>query len=127
MPIDLNESVARYILSKSHFSREEARVKHAAFMPPGNLRASVYRVSGLDADTIWMIGTEHVAQPRGRRLYGRGQLTVQAVVDTGLAVEPEEPPERHAVIIGWPADKDRQMELAQELAAAAQLILVGTI
>jgi len=39
----------------------------------------------------------------------------------GLEVHPDNKPKRHAAIVGWPEEKDRRMDLAQKIAAAAEL------
>lgn len=45
------------------------------------------------------------------------------VFDVGLNVRPDNVPERHAAIIGWPGRKDEQLSLAQRFAAASALHL----
>lgn len=50
-------------------------------------------------------------------------MAVQQVVDVGLQVVPDNTPRRHANITGWPTEKSKKMSLAQELAAAASLVL----
>lgn len=57
----------------------------------------------------------------GNEIRARADLSVGAIQQLGLQVESAEPPPRHANIIGWPAEKDRMMSLAQELAEASTL------
>jgi hypothetical protein len=38
-------------------------------------------------------------------------------------LEPDDNPPRHANIVGWPAGKDAQKSLAQQLASETELIL----
>ena len=73
----------------------------------------------LDAEQVWAIG-ESVAVVRGRTLRARLTLTVRAVVDAGLLVHPDNSPQRHAGIRGWPTEKEEQMEKALLLHAAAE-------
>lgn len=117
------EPVARYLVHKSDFSREKNRVKPRAFMPPADLKTSLFRTLGLSEDETWSLGEEFVARPQKLTLRGRGDLLVCDIAGTGLRVEPDEPPERHANIVGWSADKDKQRSVAQELAARASLKL----
>ena len=51
-------------------------------------------------------------------------VNVGLKVGVGLDVISDEPPHRHAEIIGWPRDdKPQQLEIAKLLAAAARLLL----
>jgi hypothetical protein len=84
---------------------------------------STFRTHGLTPEETWALGESQVAAPRGRRLYGRGDLSVSSVVATGLTVDPDNDPPRHAGIVGWPDGKDARLSLAQRLAASAALRL----
>jgi hypothetical protein len=86
------------------------------------LTASVFRVRHLSEDEIWEIGEVYVASPRGKTLHGRADLNVRHVTSLGLRLDPDDHPPRHADIAGWPLEKDRQLLLAHELAAAASLV-----
>ena len=121
------ESLARYLLEKSKFSRTTGRVKHRAFLPPRDLRLSVFRTQGMSCDEVQKMGEESVAEDR--TLYGWASLAAQSVrsIDkNGLAVEPDPPPDRHASIEGWPEDKNEQMLRALQLASIAKLRVVRT-
>ena len=120
--ISEEEKVARYIFSRSHFSRKSLRVKAEAYMPNGG-EVSVFRTNGLDEATIWGIGSD-LAKKRERVLYGRGDTIVSEIRKASLHIRSEEPPPRHANIVGWPEnDKPRQKILALQIAAAATLVL----
>jgi len=92
-------------------------------MPPGDLKLSVFQTKNLSEKNIWDIGERHVAQPRKKTLYGRGDVTVASVQKIGLKIDPDNEPPRHAGIIGWPEGKSEQKSLAQELAEQASLRL----
>lgn len=77
----------------------------------------------MDEDRIWSLGDQLVATPQKKTLYGRAQLAVSDVTAAGLEVVADEPPDRHASIIGWPTEKDEQLAAAQELAARSSLRL----
>jgi hypothetical protein len=119
-PLDL---LARFLLQRSHFNLNQQVVKPIAFLPPGDLRTSVFRTYDLSDDEIWTLGLDRVAYPSGRTLYGRAELNVASVMSVGLQVEADDVPLRHASICGWPREKDHQKSLAQELAANAVLKL----
>lgn len=117
------EVLSRFIFSKSHFSARDHRVKLDAFLPVGDpLETSVYRTERLDRPGIRRIG-DTLGELRERTLEAWGDVLASEVFDVGLEVHPDNVPERHAAIIGWPDQKDEQMSLAQRLAAAATLQL----
>lgn len=64
-----------------------------------------------------------VGRESDRILKGWGDVVAGAVFDVGLDVRPDNVPERHAAIVGWPERKDEQLSLAQRLAAVATLNL----
>jgi len=58
--INRQEVIARYITSKSGYSRQKDIVKPQAFMPPPNLKLSVFRIDNLSEPEIWKIGIKKV-------------------------------------------------------------------
>lgn len=64
-----------------------------------------------------------VGEPGSRTLKAWGDVLAGAVFDVGLGVRPDNVPERHAAIVGWPERKDEQLSLAQRLAETATLRL----
>lgn len=64
-----------------------------------------------------------VGEASGRSLKAWADLPAGVVFDAGLEVRPDNVPERHAAIVGWPGAKDQQISLAQQLAARAKLSL----
>jgi hypothetical protein len=100
-------------------------VKPGAFLPARDGATSVYRTRGLTEEEIWILGEAKVTGPTRKTLYGRGDLPVSAVHATGLRVDPDDSPPRHAAIVGWPEEKDARLSLAQQLAAKASLKLRG--
>jgi len=89
-------------------------------MPPDNLELSVFRIQGLGESEIWELGRKRL-----RSIHGRAVILVRAVQETSLRVIPNKPSSRHANIVGWPREKEQQMSLAQQLAAQAELCLIG--
>lgn len=119
--LPLEEPLARYIFSRSHFST--TRVKPRAFHPPPNLRLSVFRIQELEDSDIWAIGG-NIASERDETLRARADITVGAVEQRGLSVEPDNTPPRHATICAWPPEKSARLLKAQELAKASTLRIV---
>ena len=83
----------------------------------------MFHIDSLDEREIWEIGEHYVTRPYGKTLYGRGDILEAEIEKTGLTVEYDNTPPRHANIAGWPDEKSKQMSLAQELAAASELKL----
>jgi len=120
--ITSEESLARFIFSSSHFSSENKRVKHNAFMPAPDGKTSVFRTKGIDWTAVWEIG-EEVAKTRSQTLYARADIAAGEVSKVGLRVAPSEPPPRHCNIEGWPTEKSAQKLVAMDLAEAATLVV----
>ncbi len=119
-----SERIARYILSKGHFSASNCSVKYGAYLPAPNGETSVYRTSALPEEEIWKIGKRYVAEPMGRTLYARGDTPVSVIMKTVLEVVPEITPHPlHANIVKWPSGKDKRKMLAVEIANEATLAI----
>jgi hypothetical protein len=134
--------LARYVLSESWLyknNRPGSPLRPNAFMPyRGEL--SVFRMDGLSAVQRVAIG-EKVASEREQkhrqaeldagRIYpdgkctfryrGRGELTANDVRTNGLEVKPQEPPERHANILGWPQKGSKKADEAAQMIYAMRL------
>lgn len=119
-PLSNEEPLTRYIYHrKNRFRVNPPAAKRGAFMPTeGNLSLSVFRTQGLGENAIWSIAARHV-KPNPK---ARADIPVAEVSETGLIVEPDNIPPRHANIAGWPDGKDAQMDRALELARRAELI-----
>lgn len=84
-------------------------------------------------EDVWAWGDTWVAHPTGRKVCGRGDFSQAQLSDVQanghvLVIVPDEPPERHANVGGWPpADrKEVRKNLAQLLAAKADPVLRDT-
>ena len=84
---------------------------------------SVFRVDGLTEDEVWEIWENTVNRSSNRTLHGRAEITALAVETQDLQVVPVDKPHRHANIAGWPNEKSKRLQMAQELAVIATLIL----
>lgn len=125
--ISSNENVARFIFQKSYFRSKDKTVRHNAFMPHrGSGTTSVYRIIGLADVDIYEIGKKFVADFFGKPLMGRADIGVSEIVKHDLSVIPApDPHPRHANICNWPEDQSKHKMIAMELAADAQLHLIG--
>jgi hypothetical protein len=123
--INGQEVIARYITSKRWYSREKNVVKPLAYMPPSDLRLSVFRIDNLSELEIWKIGFKEVIgkMNQSRNLHGRADIQALNIWENNLHIDPDNTPLRHANIIGWPELKEERKSIAQELAAKASLSL----
>ncbi len=120
------ELLARYVYASKHFSRQNRRVKAAAFLPPGNGRESVTRHREATEAEVWQVG-QAAAESRERTLYGRGDVLAATCESQRLAVEadPIEDNPNHANVVGWPMDDKAKCKLiAEEIAVAARFVPV---
>ena len=120
-----DEPLARFLFQRSHFSGM-SRVKYGAFLPSKQGQTSVHRVFDLTHGEICGIGKEGVLarmEDQTKILYGWAEVSVAHVEATGLEINPDDTPPRHANIIGWPAEKHEKKQIAIDLAAEATLNL----
>jgi hypothetical protein len=117
-----DENLSRYIIQSNQIRTSDKTVKYTAFMPAPNGKTSVFRTSGLQEEDIWEIGN-NVAVQRQRNLYGRAEVAAGQVFDVGLHIEADDVPPRHANLTDWPDESSKQMAIALELEASAQLHL----
>jgi hypothetical protein len=107
------EDLVRFLTQSSHFNIfQEPPIKPSAFLPsPKDLETSICR-HGIDpAERLWQCG---VAAANGRKLYGAALFKAKSAKIAALQVGPDEPPDRHAVIKGWPVmDYDADLQKAK--------------
>jgi hypothetical protein len=121
--LNADDRLSRFIVTDRHFARAAGHVRRRAFEPSKRDNStSVFETTGLSNESVWSIGDEHVAGPRGPVL-ARGDIAVSHVRESGLVVERSDPPPRHASIIGWPPDKHEVMSMCEKLAKRATLVL----
>lgn len=119
-----DEDLARFLTSSGHYSL--AAVRPSAFLPsPRDRATSVSRHGRSPVETLEALGQAAVAAS-GRHLHGAAILKAASVRRVQLTVDASEPPQRHALIRGWPwaeddprARKAEQLTRAQQLASAA--------
>lgn len=127
--IDLDEDIARFLTSSNQFSKLNGP-KPNAFLPDTTSKeTSVSRHGYEPVESLWKLGAIAAGS---RNLHGAAMIKSKHVNAVGLLLEADEPPDRHAVIRGWPwmdsendrsLEKARQLEFAIELSAYADLFL----
>ena len=113
------------MFSRTHFNTA-GEVKPPAFMPsPKDKKTSVFRVDGLGHSEIIGIGNLVVGKNRQppQSPKGYGTIVVRDIVAAGLGVEvaPTSHP-THANLVNWPEQKERQKDIAIELAKRSVLM-----
>jgi hypothetical protein len=123
IPVGLSKTLARFIFSQRQYSIQKLRPKPSAFLPPPDLQTSALGIDGLDDAAIWWIADNVVAKESRREPPpARTDLPTSAVLSAQLTVVPDPTSHpRHVNICGWPAEKEKQLAVAQDLCAAATL------
>jgi hypothetical protein len=117
-----DEDLARFLVQSNQFNATS--VKPSAFLPnPRDRETSVSRHGREPLDRLWPLGLPAAGN---RPLYGAAFVKAADVRAAQLGVSAAEPPDRHAVIGGWPwyesdpaEQKARQKERALILASLA--------
>ena len=111
-----DEDLARILRSSSHFT--SSTVKAAAFMPARDSTTSVIRHGADPRESLW----QHARKVLGAEVR-HGAAICRALVarEERLDVLADEPPPRHANVIGWPANPDPELEKAQRKEIALQI------
>jgi hypothetical protein len=117
-----HERLSRFLVFRRWFNPEGEYVKAAAFQPNQKLETSVFRTTDLNEATVWPLADAAVLNREGALLHGRADIFAGQVRAMGLGVRAQEPPPRHADLIGWSSEKDAQKSRAQQLSAAAKLV-----
>jgi hypothetical protein len=122
--VDAAEDLARFLTQSSHYSGRTA--KPGAFLPsPKDQATSVSRHGTEPIEALRQLG---LVAAGNRSLHGAAIIKSGAVRDVGLDVDVDEPPERHALIRGWPwFENDPQLEKAQQKGKALQLAAASEV
>lgn len=123
---DQNDELTRYLFSSSEYRRSPDRPKERAFMPPPDGNFSVFITNDLPEGEIWDIGITVLRGRSPRRLHGRADIRLGAILAQELRGIRDDRPERHVTVVGWPpaAEKERVKSIAQQLANAASAVLL---
>lgn len=122
--VDGDEDLARFLNSSRYF-RVDGSLQGKAFLPDDG-ETSVFRHGREPRKALWAIGRTTIVE--GRNLHGAAIFKAGIVRAVGLDVAAEEPPPRHANIVGWPTNPDPRIERAAQLewadliAAGAELV-----
>ena len=112
-------TASRFTCDESHFNAAGAKWK--LFEPSrGDNATSVFITDGLTPEDVWTIGDTYAH--RGDRLpVARGDVTPNDIKTVSLRLSVDDDPPRHALILGWPSEKEELRLRAMELARKARL------
>ena len=123
----MGEQASQVPVTRLAFSRrqvagsgESFRLRSAAFLPHRGAM-SVFRIDGLDDDSVWKHVDKHAGRP-DRRMHGRGDFRLADMRRQVLKLDLDESPPRHGNVVGWPSGRDQQLALARELASVAHAV-----
>lgn len=115
------ERLSRLIHHHSDFTASTGHVDYRLFLPPAkgtfSQELSVARSEGLTEEEAWELADEMRIGAIGRADFLAGNVAVPGAADSQLRVVPDEPPRRHAIVIGWPPveERERRKQAAQQL------------
>jgi hypothetical protein len=102
-----DESIRRFLTSKSWIDRKTSKVKPVAFLPRKMERGtSVHRVLDKSEEALWELGHLIASGTRDGILYGQADVRVAPVRAAGLDLVKDRFPGTHAEIVGWPHGDD---------------------
>lgn len=118
-----DERLSRFVFDKRHFDVGRAQVKFRAFHDQDEL--SVLRSAGLSEFDIWTYGDTTATSTQRPEIFARGDFLASVLTGLSLGVRSDEPPKRHAVVVGWPTrdNKDARKQRAIDLAVKAILVV----
>jgi hypothetical protein len=127
-----SDTATRFIYSRSHIRKSDARPKPGAFSPPPSSKLSVAHSTGLPNSEVWKIGSLTLGTQPGRdTIYARADVPVRSFNDRKLrAIRDDIPFKRHTSVIGWPqsADADEakrlRLQICLELSVDPEIVLV---
>lgn len=101
-----NDILGRFAVDDSFFRASDLSVKARAFVPAKDGCTSVFIVTDMSHAECVAHGEKYVAPERGKPI--RGYVKVQAgfVFQIPLDIQNDQPPPRHANILGWETDLD---------------------
>lgn len=118
-----DEELARILRSSSHFNTLGA--KASAFMPARDGMTSVIRHGSEPREQLWRLAQDTLGADIS--VHGAAILRVKKVREQDLDVLPEEPPPRHANIVGWPMSADPELQRAQQREIALVIAAGSTV
>ncbi len=120
-----SEPICRFIMGTDYYRPSDKSVRHNAFMPNKHGETSVYRTIALNAEKIYDLGERFVAPARKKPIKGWADILASRIMEQQLRVDPKpHPHHRHANIVDWPEDREKNRLIAIKLASESELHLL---
>jgi hypothetical protein len=118
------EPLAIFVYDSDKMKTDGAHWK--AFLPAKDGERSFFRVSELSEAQVAEIGHREAATRQDQQLQGWAEILGSDVrTRPPLWLKVVEPPPRHGVILGWPAESQDKKKLAMALAGVAKTVRCG--
>lgn len=122
-PVEPGEPIARFEYDKGTYVRADGNPRPRAFNPKfdqerNRFETSVFRIANLAPDEVWAIG-DLAGADRNKTATGYCSLPASGIAKANLNLQDDQPPARHAVIVGWSDAEEKRLESTQILAEAA--------
>ena len=78
----------------------------------------MFNTEGLDESSCWGLGAN--TRPN-QTLKARGDLLAKIMTDLKLVLVPDNDPDRHVEVIGWPVNDGEELKVRKRLAEKAEL------
>ena len=117
-PVSRGEDIARFVCHTSQLYSDGSGVKPGAYLPRDG-KTSIFRLEGLRVSEVRLVGAAHLRSPPP---IAHAVSVAGSILDFGLMFDPNNDPERHADIVGWPVSKEEQKLLAVKIAGTAKLL-----
>ncbi|MGH9392732.1 MAG: hypothetical protein ACRD1E_01055 [Terriglobales bacterium] len=124
-PLTPEREITRFLHHHRDFNAASMLVKPAPFMPTSRRETSIAEITGLAEAEIWRLAA-FTLNPTANRteVRARADLAVAEAHEQDLRCMRDDAGfAGHGNLLGWPSDKERQKEIALELARAARLAL----
>ena len=115
---------ARFADESGKITQDYAKPK--LFEPNKSNELSVFDVSDLSDKQACELGVQHVAKPKGRRLYGWGRLSCTEIIKAGLHIDRDDNPPGHANLVGWPEAVEDRKDKSQQIAKESRVIKMNS-
>ena len=120
-----SEPICRFLFGTDYYRPLDKSVKHNAFMPNKEGETSVYRTISLNDEKIYDLGKRFVEPVRKKPIKGWADILASRIMEQQLRVAPKPNPHpRHANIVDWLEDREKNRRIAMELASESELYLL---
>lgn len=121
-----SDRLSRYLFNQGkEFTVNPPRVKPRAFeRDAGEEGLSTYLTESLTEAAVWALGI--TLRPH-QTLKARADLRANDFLSVGLKLDPDNKPERHVYVLGWPTDDVDELQKRADLAKLARVPVIRPV